>query len=120
MIMGFFIFGLGWNLVWSSQGKALPSRSGSIMHMPFWFSSSSMQNILMLLTILGGLSHFILAIVIFSWIKGILYWILSIIIFQILAAIMFPNTRTQNPALPFFSGLITMFLGLIWILVSWT
>lgn len=117
MIIGFFIFGLGWNLVWSSQGKALPSLSGSIMHMPLLFSSSIMQIILMLLTILGGLSHFVLAIVIFSWIKGILYWILSIIIFQILAAIMFP---TKNPALPFFSGLLAMFWGLIWILVSWT
>jgi hypothetical protein len=118
MIIGFFIFGLGYSLVWCSLGKARPSATGSIMHMPILFTSSIMQNILLLLTILGGLSHLILAIVIFSWLRGILYWILSIIIFQIFTVIIF--LRTQNPALPFFSGLIAMFLGLIWILVSWT
>jgi hypothetical protein len=118
MIIGFFIFGLGWNLVGYSFSKASPSPSGSIMHMPILFSMPIMQIILVLLSILGGISHFILAIVIFSWIKGILYWILNIIIAQILAGIICLPTR--NPALPFFLGLIAMFSGLIWLLVSWT
>ncbi|MEE8149965.1 MAG: hypothetical protein V3T75_05880, partial [candidate division Zixibacteria bacterium] len=55
----------------------------------------------------------IIAIYIFAWLKGILFWIVTIIMTQIIAAIIFNDARTKNPAPPFFVGVLGMLMGLL-------
>ena len=115
MILGFIIYGLGWNFVWSGQGKAAKH---SVLDMPLWFSGSGGLYTLIIITLLGGLSHLIIAIYIFAWLKGVLFWIAMIVVTQILAAIIFNDARTKNPALPFFVGVLCILIGLLIMVVS--
>jgi len=114
MLIGFIIFGLGWSLIWQAQGK---SATHSVLDMPLWFSSSNSKVILSLLTIIFGILHLIIAIYIFSWI-GIIFWIVCAVLTQLISSIIFNNSRTKNPAPPFFTGIVLIIIGLIIIMTN--
>jgi hypothetical protein len=114
MLIGFILFGFGWGLVWQAQGKAVKH---TIFEMPIWCSTTWGKALLLLFVYIFGITHLFIAIFIYSWI-GILYWLICAIVTQFVAAGIFHNSRTKNPAPPFFIGIFSIVIGLIIILMN--
>lgn len=110
MLFAYSVFCLGCGLTQAAANRT-PSlvTHATILDAPMWFSSKSSKLVVGGIAFIALISEIILGFLLIGWWAGLLFWLPAAFLAQI-------TTPKKNPAIPFFLGIVVIFIGTIMIL----